>query len=186
MNMDFYFILAGRTDEISRAVRNRSILEENGLFISATLIIGLIWLTLYVWENLQLRRKADADTPQGLFYDLCKSHRLSRTDINYLLKAASENYGDQPAMIFIDPEILDAYSDITSFSPSGCFKSNAELLQKSRLITDCQRFPAHFSIQPALSPHKNSSACRVAVGELRRFRTRSLLMFDRSFLPPIP
>ncbi|MFH1301670.1 MAG: hypothetical protein ABIK07_11470 [Planctomycetota bacterium] len=110
MNVDFYLILAGRTDEISRAVRNRTILEENWLFISATLVIGLIWLTLYVWENLQIRRKAVADTPQGLFYDLCKTHRLSRTDINYLLKAASEHYDHQPAMVFIDVNILHTYA----------------------------------------------------------------------------
>lgn len=114
MSVDFNLILAGHTDEISRAFRNRSILEENWLLISATLIIGTIWLTLYVWENLQIRRKAIADTPQGLFYDLCKAHRLNRTDINYLLKATSDNYHDQPAMIFIDPQIISAFSSEVS------------------------------------------------------------------------
>lgn len=111
MSLDFNLILAGHTDEISRAFRNRSLLEENGLLISATLFIGAIWLTLYVWENLQIRRKAVADTPQGLFYDLCKVHRLNRTDINYLLKATSETYHDQPAMVFIDPQIISTYSN---------------------------------------------------------------------------
>ncbi|QDT45268.1 hypothetical protein Pan241w_53880 [Gimesia alba] len=109
MNVDFYLILAGHTNDVSRAFRNRGMLQENWLLVTATLLIGSIWLTLYLWENFQLRRKANADTPQGLFYDLCKTHRLSRTDITYLLKAAQAHYRDQPAMVFVDPGILNAY-----------------------------------------------------------------------------
>lgn len=107
--MDFYLILAGHTDDVSRAFRNRGMLQENWLLITATLVIGGIWFALYLWENLQLKRKANADTPQGLFYDLCKTHRLNRTDISYLLKAAQAHYQNQPAMVFVDPGILDAY-----------------------------------------------------------------------------
>ncbi|WP_339732784.1 hypothetical protein [uncultured Gimesia sp.] len=109
MNVDFYWILAGHTDAVSRAFRNRGMLQENWMLVTATLVIGTIWLTLYLWENIQLQRKANADTPQGLFYDLCKTHRLSRTDITYLLKAAQAHYRDQPAMVFVDPGILNAY-----------------------------------------------------------------------------
>ena len=109
MNVDFFFILAGHTDDVSRAFRNRGMLQENWILITATLLIGSIWLALYLWENFQLRRKANADTPQGLFYDLCKTHRLSRADIAYLLKAAQAHYREQPAMVFVDPGILNAY-----------------------------------------------------------------------------
>lgn len=109
MNVDFYLILAGHTNEVARAFRNRGMLQENWLLVTATLVIGVIWVTLYVWENIQLRHKANADTSQGLFYDLCKAHRLSRTDISYLLKAAAAHYQNQPAMVFVDPDILHAY-----------------------------------------------------------------------------
>lgn len=111
MNLDFFLVLAGHTDEVSRAFRNRGMLQENWVLITATIVIGTIWITLYLWENYQLRLKANADTPQGLFYDLCKTHRLSRTDIAYLLKAANAHYKEQPAMVFIDPSILTAYSN---------------------------------------------------------------------------
>ncbi|WP_417380271.1 hypothetical protein [Gimesia sp.] len=110
MNIDFWFLLAGHTDEVSRAFRNRSLLQENWLLISASIVIGVVWLTLYLWENLQLQRKANSDTPQGLFYDLCKTHRLNRADINYLLKASDAHCHEQPAMIFIDPAILHSCS----------------------------------------------------------------------------
>jgi len=115
MNVEFNTILAGQTNEISEAFRNRSLLQENWLLISATLVIGTIWLSLYLWENYQIRRNALRDTPQGLFYDLCKTNRLSRTDINYLLKATTERFSDQPAMVFIDPHILKNHiSEVTS------------------------------------------------------------------------
>lgn len=102
-------MLAGHTNDVSRAFRNRGMLQENWLLVTATLLIGSIWLALYLWENIQLRRKANADTPQGLFYDLCKTHRLNRTDITYLLKAAQAHYREQPAMVFVDPGVLNAY-----------------------------------------------------------------------------
>ncbi|QDT30065.1 hypothetical protein Enr10x_54250 [Gimesia panareensis] len=110
MNFDFWLILAGHTDEVSRAFRNRGILQENWLLISATIAIGSVWLGLYLWENLQIQRKASADTPLGLFYDLCKTHRLSRTDITYLLKATDEHAQEQPALVFVDPGILHHYA----------------------------------------------------------------------------
>ncbi|QDU06964.1 hypothetical protein V202x_03090 [Gimesia aquarii] len=108
--IEFVSILAaGHTDEVSRAFRNRGLLQENWLFISIAIVVGMVWLALFLWEKIQLQRKATADTPQGLFYDLCKTHRLNRTDTNSLFKVASENYADQPAMIFIDPGILNDY-----------------------------------------------------------------------------
>ncbi|QDT94951.1 hypothetical protein V144x_03850 [Gimesia aquarii] len=108
--IEFVSILAaGHTDEVSRAFRNRGMLQENWLFISIAIVVGVVWLALFLWEKIQLQRKATADTPQGLFYDLCKTHRLNRTDTNSLFKVASENYADQPAMIFIDPGILNDY-----------------------------------------------------------------------------
>ncbi len=109
MNVSYYFILAGHTNEISRAFRSRGMLQENWLLISVAIVIGIVWGVLYFWEKFQLQRKSAADTPHGLFYDLCKSHRLSRTDTSCLLKAASENNADQPAMVFIDPTILDTF-----------------------------------------------------------------------------
>ncbi|QDU53153.1 hypothetical protein [Gimesia panareensis] len=110
MNFDFWLIFAGHTDDVSRAFRNRGILQENWLLISATIVIGSVWLGLYLWENLQIQRKASADTPLGLFYDLCKTHRLSRTDISYLLKATDEHAQEQPALVFVDPGILHHYA----------------------------------------------------------------------------
>jgi len=106
MNFDLLLTLAGHTDDVSRAFRNRGILQENWVLISATIVIGSVWLGLYLWENLQIQRKASADTPLGLFYDLCKTHRLSRTDINYLLKVTEEYAQEQPALVFIDPRLL--------------------------------------------------------------------------------
>ncbi|HAW32984.1 hypothetical protein [Gimesia maris] len=125
MNIDFWFLLAGHTDEISRAFRNRSLLQENWLLISASIVIGMVWLVLYLWENLQLQRRANSDTPQGLFYDLCKTHRLSRADINYLLKASEAHCHEQPAMVFIDPGILNSY-----ISQAGSDARYYELLEE--------------------------------------------------------
>lgn len=110
MNSDLWLILAGHTDEVARAFRNRGVLQENWLLISASIVIGSVWLALYLWEKLQIQRKASDDTPLGLFYDLCKTHRLSRTDINYLLKATEEHAMEQPALVFIDPGILHHYA----------------------------------------------------------------------------
>ncbi|EDL61359.1 hypothetical protein [Gimesia maris] len=125
MNIDFWCLLAGHTDEISRAFRNRSLLQENWLLISASIVIGMVWLVLYLWENLQLQRRANSDTPQGLFYDLCKTHRLSRADINYLLKASEAHCHEQPAMVFIDPGILNSY-----ISQAGSDARYYELLEE--------------------------------------------------------
>ena len=125
MNIDFWCLLAGHTDEISRAFRNRSLLQENWLLISASIVIGMVWLVLYLWENLQLQRRANSDTPQGLFYDLCKTHRLSRADLNYLLKASEAHCHEQPAMVFIDPGILNSY-----ISQAGSDARYYELLEE--------------------------------------------------------
>ncbi|QDT93833.1 hypothetical protein [Gimesia algae] len=125
MNIDFWFLLAGHTDEVSRAFRNRSLLQENWLLISGTIVIGVVWLVLYLWENLQLQRKANTDTPQGLFYDLCKTHRLNRADINYLLRASTTHCQEQPAMVFIDPAILHACT-----SQAGADARYYELLEE--------------------------------------------------------
>lgn len=126
----FSILAAGHTDEVSRAFRNRNILQENWLFISVAIVIGTVWITLFLWEKIQLQRKATADTPQGLFYDLCKTHRLSRTDTNSLFKVASENYADQPAMIFINPNILNDYAGEAS-SDRKYYETLAERLFKS-------------------------------------------------------
>ncbi|WP_298869324.1 hypothetical protein [uncultured Gimesia sp.] len=130
MNVEFNTILAGHTNEISEAFRNRSLLQENWLLISATIVIGMVWVSLYLWENYQVRRKAMKDTPQGLFYDLCKTNRLGRADINYLLKATTEHYGDQPAMIFIDPQILKNYISEASSDTRYYEKLAQRLFQK--------------------------------------------------------
>ncbi|MFK7776500.1 MAG: hypothetical protein QM501_00075 [Gimesia sp.] len=114
MNVEFKAILAGHTNEISEAFRNRSLLRENWLLVAVALIIGTIWVSLYMWENFQVQRKSLRDTPQGLFYQLCKTNRLSRTDINYLRNATSERFNDQPAMVFIDPQILKNHSSEAS------------------------------------------------------------------------
>ena len=89
------------------------------------IVIGMVWLVLYLWENLQLQRRANSDTPQGLFYDLCKTHRLSRADINYLLKASEAHCHEQPAMVFIDPGILNSY-----ISQAGSDARYYELLEE--------------------------------------------------------
>lgn len=127
MNLEFNTIFAGHTNEISDAFRNRGLLQENWLLIAAILTVGTVWVLLYLWESFQVRRKALRDTPQGLFYDLCKTNRLNRTDINYLLNAISERYNDQPAMVFIDPHILKNYSSEAS-SDNKYYEELAERL----------------------------------------------------------
>lgn len=84
-------------------------LDSSDLLV-AIVVIGVGMATVWVLATYMRRseRPKTLDNPKKLFQELCKLHRLERHE-SALLRAVAEAVPlENPAMLFVDPGLLDA------------------------------------------------------------------------------
>ena len=100
-----------RLDEIAReADRSRT----SGILIDATTLsaitIGLAVGALVVWIYARWyvpQSELPPASPQGLFEEVCRAHRLKAAQQRLLEWVAAEHHLAQPVMVFLDPRLLE-------------------------------------------------------------------------------
>lgn len=103
-------IAAADLAEAARAMdrysqRSGSILENWPIF-AVMGSIALLWAGLYYWDKHRKAIVLESKTPQSLFDELCRVHKLSRADITLLTKASVLEKLKHPATAFVDPGVL--------------------------------------------------------------------------------
>lgn len=78
------------------------------LLIAAVVGIAVFWAGLCWFDNYRKQRALESRTPQALFSELCRLHRLSRGQRTLLLAAVSQQRPEEMAKIFVDPSIISS------------------------------------------------------------------------------
>jgi hypothetical protein len=80
----------------------------------------LLWLGVNWVDRLRLRRALNAQTPQALLRELCRAHRLSRADRQFVAQIAEESPAGQSCRVFIEPRIIDEYAGAHPAAAEQC------------------------------------------------------------------
>ena len=94
------------TDNIYFLILAR-ISSENMYFFAGIGAIVLMAIGFYVWDKLPKRETGRTDSSQSLFQELAAIHKLKAAEQEQLLSIASSQAIDEPATIFVNPEILE-------------------------------------------------------------------------------
>ena len=72
------------------------------------LLIILFWVGAYYWDKYHKQWLThQTDLEQLLFADLCRTHQLSADERTLLEYAADDHNRHHPALVFVDPAVLD-------------------------------------------------------------------------------
>lgn len=91
--------------------------RETAIVVVALVAVAALWAGLYMWDR---RRQPAifATDAAGMFGELCRAHRLDKSDRAFLNRAASGL--PNAAIIFIDPEVLDRFSAANPLTAEEC------------------------------------------------------------------
>ena len=111
--MPFTSILA-RVDlsDVSKHSRSSSGLSNNvELIMWFVVAAGALWAVLHYWNRYRDKILRRGDSPQSLFLELCRVHRMDRTEKSLLMQAVTAAQLDEPAVVFVNPQVLGAMSE---------------------------------------------------------------------------
>ncbi len=116
----------GIADRFSGDAANLSPAEAWGTALVCVGLLGLGLLLRYLarWQE----RRAQQDRPAALFQELCRAHRLSKSDRALLIQIAEESALRQPSELFVRPELL-AESRFPA-APAGTIKQIGALRER--------------------------------------------------------
>jgi hypothetical protein len=100
---------AGISDAVKRWVRGSASVKGGGVWLIIVLAIALLWLVLYLWARSRKPRSQAGTDREGLFAQLCDLHKLSKSDRQLLRSVAKAQRIDQPALAFVNPNLLLKY-----------------------------------------------------------------------------
>jgi hypothetical protein len=106
-----FFALIASVDygEVAKRSRSMSSLSKNlELIVLVAVGIAGLWAALHYWGRYRDRILGRAGSPQSLFLELCHVHRLSRPEKTLLMQAATAAKLADPAVAFINPQVLGA------------------------------------------------------------------------------
>jgi len=101
-------IARGMFDSVSRSASRGGTLSDNLFLITWIGLIIAFWIGLYYFDQWRKSRSAMMGSAKSLFVELCKAHRLTRTERALMLRAAKVYNPAEPAAIFVDPRILSS------------------------------------------------------------------------------
>jgi hypothetical protein len=108
--MPFFALIASvNIGEVSKSARSMSSLSKN-LELIVWVAIGIVglWAALHYWGRYRDRILRRGDSPQSLFLELCRVHRLSHPERTLLMQAATAAKLAEPAVAFVNPQVLGA------------------------------------------------------------------------------
>ena len=93
----------------------------------------LLWLAVTGIERIRFRRQLYTQTPDALFGELCRAHRLSRGQRRLLTAISRQISREQCCRVFVDRRPMDQFSQAHPDEAADC----AELAR--RLFSDPPR-----------------------------------------------
>lgn len=93
-----------------------------GFWILIITVVGvvLVWGAIFGWDKWVTFRKRQRSTPSSLFNDLCRKHRLRRTDMQILGRVLAATPQQNPAIVFVNPAILTGYAEAHANEKTRC------------------------------------------------------------------
>jgi hypothetical protein len=88
------------------------------LILAAVTLVVVATITWQTFSNRR-RRDFDYDRPPRLFADLCKAHKLNRSNRRLLKQLAAARGLKLPATLFVEPEFFDMTNLPAALQPSA-------------------------------------------------------------------
>lgn len=106
--MSWWLLLADsetlrRVSESSRKLMSSS---DSWVLSASLAAIILLWLAWSYWDRYRCDPRWRSNDPRMLAQELCRAHRLDRNERALLWKAVEEAELQQPALAFVDPDVL--------------------------------------------------------------------------------
>ncbi len=93
---------------------------EYWYLVILVLLIVLSWAGACYWDRHKKQWVThQADLERLLFVDLCKAHRLSADERRLLEQAADHHNRNHPALVFVDPTVLDLQANSANENASA-------------------------------------------------------------------
>ena len=111
---NYWLLAAADFGEVSRHARGSSSMGNTGFIIGV--LVGIVALGggLYYWTQRRKISLQRSSNPHSLFLELCQLHQLSRSERSLLLRAFEVRHPAQPAIMFVDPNLLGACKQSSS------------------------------------------------------------------------
>ena len=122
-----YWLFAGADfGEISRSARDSGSMGDAWFVVAVLVAVVALGGGLYYWTQRRKIFLQKSNNPRSLFLELCHLHQLSRAERSLLLRAFEARQPSQPAIMFVDPNLLGAIKQ----SPSPDSQAYAALADK--------------------------------------------------------
>lgn len=111
--MRFLTLLAGyELSEVSRSSKaTRDAASYLDLFLFVAAILASLAAAIYCWNRVRHKLLQRGDSPQSLFQELCRVHRLTRPEKSLLMQAVSTAELREPAAAFVNPVVLESLDE---------------------------------------------------------------------------
>jgi hypothetical protein len=80
-------------------------------FLSVALVLATLAVAIYCWNRIRDMILQRGDSPQSLFQELCRVHRLTRPEMSLLMRAATTAALSEPAVAFVNPGVLESLDE---------------------------------------------------------------------------
>ena len=93
----------------------------------------VLWLGVSWVDRLRLHWSLNSQTPKALFRELCRAHRLSRTDRQFLAAIAELSPAAECCRVFIDRRVLDDFAGANPAEFDHCRRLAGRLFGERRM-----------------------------------------------------
>lgn len=100
--------IAETTQAFTRWSRHSASFGNYAFLAGLAAVIAAVWIGLYWWDRQRSSRLEAIDTPDTLFEQLCKVHRLNVGEQQLLAQVAQATCANQPALVFVDLRCLQS------------------------------------------------------------------------------
>lgn len=106
------FLLAARLD------RPRANFDREWIFLAGLAVVLALVLLLSHWSSRRRQKEFWCDSPARMFQELCRAHRLDRTNRRLMLRLGTACKVENLAELFVEPEILDVTTLPAAMKPA--------------------------------------------------------------------
>lgn len=112
-NIDFF-------RSASRHLSGSGSTSRMGIVVLIVVVIALVWLALTFFDKYRQLLLAHQRSPQALFRDLCRLHKLTGGERQLLLAVQAGSKPELLSCVFVDPRMLAAYATANINQADAC------------------------------------------------------------------
>lgn len=101
----------------SRKLNSPNSARELAFVVVTAAAVAAFWIGLYVWDRLK-QPVVSPTEGAGLFGELCRTHRLTKTEREMLLTIG--NNLPNPAIVFVDPNAIEQFEAANAGHAEQC------------------------------------------------------------------